>query len=497
MAAVTRRYVLLPTGGVRAAERRWFVTTQAIPSISSLEDPVSVALDAASGEEVRVIDTTREDGPKLVELSDDAATALNAAGTGVRAVPEVVYGLPDPRPQPLGGATAALAAAKTALQVSCTDAAGRQPVPDVRVVAFTDFTHRVGDAGDTDAGGTVTLRLAGAVVERLYAYPPAGHWGAFRTALRTTVPVALPLEPVDLSFVDAVRSYYGSSRFDASTGVTVGVLDTGVGPHSDLNVAGGVNTVTGEQPADYADIEGHGTHVAGLIGSNGAPPTGLRGVAPDVQIRVYRVFGSGGQGATNYAILKALILAVGDGCDIVNLSLGGGPHDPIVEEGIRDAREEGMLTVIAAGNDGRSVVSYPAAYRFATPVTAMGREGSYPSGSVDEASVLRPPSSTVDSKEFIADFSNIGQQVFATGPGVGVLSTLPNNTFGPMSGTSMAAPVLAAVAACLLSRDSAVFGMRSNRARGDAIEELLAKACTPRGFGSIYEGRGLPDPATI
>lgn len=494
---MTRRYVLLPTRGVRATEQRWYLTTQSLPRVTSLQRPVSVRLNVAPDEEVRVIDTTREDGPRLVELSDSAADALNARGTGMRAVPEVVYGLPDPRPQPLGGATAALASATTTVQITCLDAHNNQAVPTVRVVAFTDFTNRIGDEGDTDASGTVTLHLASSAVERLYAYAPAGHWGAFRTALSASAPITVRLEPVDLSFVDAVRSYYGSSHFDPSAGVTVGVLDTGVGPHSDLNIVAGVNTVTGEKATDYEDIEGHGTHVAGLIGSNGTPPTGLRGVAPDISIRVYRVFGQDGQGATNYAVLKALIRAADDRCDIVNLSLGGGPYDQVVEEAVRDAREQGMLAVIATGNDGRGIVNYPAAYQYAVPVSAMGCEGTYPAGSADEASVLRPPSSTADVKEFIADFSNIGQQVFATGPGVGVLSTLPNNNFGPMSGTSMAAPVVSGAAACLLSRDPAVFAMARDHARGDAIEALLAKACTPRGFGSIYEGRGLPDPAMI
>ena len=124
-------------------------------------------------------------------------------------------------------------------------------------------------------------------------------------------------------------------------------------------------------------------------------------------------------------------------------------------------------------------------------------EGTYPAGSVDDSAVLRPPTSTIDPKEFIADFSNIGNQVVATGPGVGVLSTLPGNAFGPMSGTSMAAPVVAGTAACLLSRDATTFKMPRNRPRGDAIEALVASACAPRVFGAIYEGRGLPDPAKI
>jgi subtilisin len=494
---MTHRYVLLPARGVRATEPPSLSALTAIPPVNSLSQPLNIALDVAPEHEIRVIDTTQEDGPKLVELSVDAASALNAEGTGLRAVPEVVYALPDARPQPLGGATATLAAAATVLQVTCTDAKTGNPVSDVRVVAFTDFANRRGDMGDTDAAGTVTLQLASAAIERLYAYPPAGHWGAYRAAASAAAPITLALEPVDLSFVDAVRSYYGNSNYDPTTGVTVGVLDTGVGPHTDLNVVGGTNTVTGQRAGDYADVVGHGTHVAGLIGSNGTPPAGLRGVAPDVPIRVYRVFGSDDGGATNYAILKALIRAAADQCDIVNLSLGGGPYDQIVEEAIQDARNQGMLTVIATGNDGRGVVSYPAAYQFATPVTAMGREGTYPAGSVDDAAVLRPPNSTADPTEFIADFSNIGNQVAATGLGVGVLSTLPGNAFGPMSGTSMAAPVVAGTAACLLSRDPNTFGMARGRPRGDAIEGMLAEACAPRGFGAIYEGRGLPDPAKI
>jgi subtilisin len=127
--------------------------------------------------------------------------------------------------------------------------------------------------------------------------------------------------------------------------------------------------------------------VAGLIGASG----GLRGVAPGALIHPYRVFPANGDGATNYAILKAMIYAGWAQCDIVNLSLGGGPYDDIVAEAIQDARNQGMLVVIAAGNDGRSAVSYPAAYAGALAVSAMGREGTFPAGSLHEAEVQRPP----------------------------------------------------------------------------------------------------------
>jgi subtilisin family serine protease len=495
-----RQYVLLPRQGVTTDAGPAFAALTTLPHTHSTGPAAEVALSVAyAGQPVRVIDTTAENGPKLVELDEATAAAVNAPNSPLRAVPVVEYGRPDPAPRPVGGATIALAAGATgvAATVACTDAVTGTAIPDARVIAFTDFVQRIGDEGITDTSGTVTLQLASTSIERLYVYPAAGYWGALQQTLSAAGPITVALTPVDLTFVDAVRSYYGSSRFNLAANVIVGVVDTGVGPHLDLNVVGGHNTVTGEPAADYQDGDIHGTHVAGLVGANGAPPTGLRGVAPGVAIRSYRVFpGAGGGGATNYAILKALIFAAQDQCDIVNLSLGGGPYDDIVFEAIGDARNQGMFVVIAAGNDHRKPVSYPAAYPGATAVTAMGREGTWV-GTLHDGDVLRPPTSTADPNEFIAAFSNMGPEIAVTGLGVGVLSTLPNNRFGPLSGTSMAAPVVAGAAASLLSQDTVVYGMPRNRARSDAIEKLLQSNCVNRGFGAIYEGYGLPDPATV
>jgi subtilisin len=192
-----------------------------------------------------------------------------------------------------------------------------------------------------------------------------------------------------------------------------------------------------------------------------------------------------------------MIFAAADDCDIINLSLGGGPHDFIVEESINDARNQGMLVVIAAGNDDRRPVNYPAAYAGATAVSAMGREGTFPAGSLEEADVLRPPYATQDPTEFIAAFSNIGPQIAVTGLGVGALSTLPNNLYGPLSGTSMASPVVTGAAASMLSQNSMIHNMARNRARSDAIERMLQTQCVRRGFGSVCEGYGLPSPAVV
>src|SRR5262249_1865584 len=134
--------------------------------------------------------------------------------------------------------------------------------------------------------------------------------------------------PIDLGFVDCVRHFYGNAATTVGQGVKVGVVDCGVdGTHPDLRLDGGENTVVGEHPADFGDNGiHHGTHVAGIIAARGTPPAGIRGVAPDVILRSYRVFPRHVEGvkdgASNFSIAKAIDRAVADGCDLINLSLG-------------------------------------------------------------------------------------------------------------------------------------------------------------------------------
>jgi len=441
-------------------------------------------------DDINVLDVANENGPRLVETSSRTADLINASPVPIRALPLIEYPRPRLHPyrlqtanvQPAGGGTTTF---------TVVDAQSGAPVAGAYMVAFTNFASRQGADGTSDAQGKVSLSLRGGTIDRLYLYGPPNHWGAYRAGI-SVANMNIAIEPVDLSYVDSVRHFYANSRFNAGAGVVVGVLDTGCGPHPDLNVTGGCATVTGEPSHDFSDNDVHGTHVAGLIGASG----GLRGVAPGVEIRSYRVFPRGG-GATNYAILKAMFAAAADGCDIVNLSLGGGPYDEVVAEAIQDARNQGMLVVVAAGNDERQAVSFPAAHQGAIAVSAMGCEGTFPQGSVEEGDIQRPPASQVDPAEFIAAFSNIGPQICLTAPGVGTLSTLPQGAYGPMSGTSMAAPVAAGAAASLLSQDPAVLAMQRNRSRSDALYNLVVQNCVRRRFGQQFEGFGLPDPGVV
>jgi subtilisin len=98
---------------------------------------------------------------------------------------------------------------------------------------------------------------------------------------------------------------------------------------------------------------------------------------------------------------------------------------------------------------------------------------------------------------FVADFSNVGPQISAIGLGVGVISTLPGNDIGVMSGTSMAAPMIAGCAASLLSQFPAIYGMPRDLARSQAITRLVNSNCAKVFSNVIYEGFGLPDSTVV
>jgi subtilisin len=193
--------------------------------------------------------------------------------------------------------------------------------------------------------------------------------------------------------------------------------------------------------------------------------------------------------ATNFAIAKAIDQAVRDKCDLINMSLGGGAPDPLVEDAIAEARAAGALVIIASGNEGRKPVSFPANHPLAVAVSAMGRTGTFPPDTPQAIAIDKPFGS--DKREFIATFSNIGTQTALTGPGVGIVSTVPGG-YAVMDGTSMACPAATGVAAVLLGTDSALLARKRDQSRSDEIARLVLARAKPRGFGPEYEGQGLP-----
>jgi len=442
-----------------------------------------------------IIDSVQENGPKLVEAPESAPLAVQAAPIGFRLAPLREYRIAlvaSFAPTPAPGASAAAAVA-----ISVVDAVSGAPIAGANVTAFTDFAKNEGAASATDSSGTARLALGNppVAVERLYISPPRnGYWGHYATSLRISPGDQFSLRRIDLTAGDVVRQMYAAAAPTDGAGVKVGVIDTGIDlHHPDLAVASGRNTAHGESAAHYGDNGlGHGTHVAGIIASRGSLPAGITGLAPGVTLSSYRVFAANQQTTTNYEILKAMILAVNDGCDILNLSLGGVPADDVMRDAIQDAADQGVLVVAAAGNDNRQAVNFPAAYAPGLAVTAFGKIGSFPAGTYDDCYVCATPASTTDPGLFIAAFSNIGPEVFFAAPGVGVISTISGGGYGAMSGTSMATPVVTGIAARTLARSAAIQSMNRDTFRTRALTNALSASALNLGFPFNYQGFGRP-----
>ena len=494
------QFILLPARGLKgsgastASQRNFFLQA------NSARATAGARMQLAGGavpRSMRIIDSIHEDGAKLVELAPEALPALRAAQPGIRIVPLRYY---EPaRTQRMRLASSSGAAAHvTATQswnVTVVDRTTKQPIEGVSVVAFRNFASRIGAEGTTDAHGRclLTFDTKPQSVERLYAYARGGYWSGFREALSTSADYTVDLEQVTPASPDGLQFYYPTPAADSDgSGVCVGVVDTGVAlTHPDLHVDGGANTVVGEASHDFGDNgeEGHGTHVAGIIAAHGQHPNGMRGLAPDVKLRSYRVFGQGQGQASNYAIAKAIDRAIADGCDLINLSLGGSADDEATRAAIEDANAQGVVVIAAAGNDGHQPVSYPAADPHAIAVTALGRLGTFPKDSVDMGDVGKPfgPSG----EDYIALFSNIGPQVDLTAPGVAIVSTLPPATYGALSGTSMACPAVTGFAAKLLSSNGGILTAARDAARAEAIMSAMLKSAVSLELGPEYEGHGL------
>lgn len=488
-ASAIEQYVLLPPQGLRARGRVATAGVQAfLRSVEAGAQELSTA--ARRGVRFRVVDSLGPDGAKLIEATAGDALALRALQPTMRLAP-VVYYQPAIAPRRQVG-TPVVAPASTTITLRVVSATDGAPVSGAVVVALTSVAAGTGAQAITDAAGEVELPLGDlAVLERLYVYPTSAFWTLRKDGLTLSDGARVGLRPLDLGYTDCLRYHYPDVSHDAGEGVTVGVVDTGVAGHPDLVIDGGANTARGEDPDDFGDNgAGHGTHVAGIIAARGVPPTGIRGVAPGVRLRSYRVFAEGSNDASNFAVIKAVDQAVADGCDLVNMSLGGPSFDPVLKAAVEDARAGGSVCVCAAGNDGRAPVAYPAADEMAVAVSALGRIGTFPEDAAEVDTVAAPYGS--DEADFIGAFSNIGPQMDLTGPGVAIISTIPGG-YTEISGTSMACPAVTGMAARLLASSETLAAERDAE-RSEAIVAMLYASARDRGFPDPFEGHGLPQP---
>ncbi|MBA4116278.1 MAG: S8 family serine peptidase, partial [Rubrobacter sp.] len=217
-----------------------------------------------------------------------------------------------------------------------------------------------------------------------------------------------------------------------------GVDDDGNGYIDDVNGYDFFNddaTVYDPDPVSGAGDD-HGTHVAGTIAAEGNNNLGVVGVNWRTRIMPLKFPGPNG-GSTSDAI-KALDYAVAEGAKISNNSWGGGGSPQALLEAIKKADASGHLFVTAAGNGGADGIGDD---NDATP--------QYPS-SYNSPNIISV--AATNNRDALASFSNYGfSSVDVAAPGVGILSTVPNNAYASYSGTSMATPRVTGAAALLRS----------------------------------------------
>ena len=277
---------------------------------------------------------------------------------------------------------------------------------------------------------------------------------------------------VEVALEDSVPQIHAPEAWAAGydgVGTTVAVLDTGYDPtHPDLQgrVGAAVNFTT---DSSVTDGNGHGTHVASTVGGSGAASGGLRkGVAPGTSLMVGKVLSDGGYGEDSW-VLAGMVWAVNEGADVVSMSLGGDTDDgssPLALAINELSATSDSLFVVAAGNNGGNGPS---------TVTAPG--------SADAALTV----GAVDVHDVMAGFSSRGPR-FRNGalkpevvaPGVDVtaaraagteLGPIVDDAYTTISGTSMATPHVAGLAAMIKQHHPAW--------DGEQIKSVIANSTVP------------------
>lgn len=268
-------------------------------------------------------------------------------------------------------------------------------------------------------------------------------------------------------------------------GVVVAVLDTGVAyeDHDDFRQVPDLRGTKFVEGYDFVnkdrhanDDHGHGTHVAGTIAQATNNGEGVAGVAFEAAIMPIKVLDHFG-GGTSADIADAIRWAADHGANVINMSLGGGGRSVVMEKAVEYARKKGVVVVCAAGNGGRGVVEYPAAYPGSVAVAAVG-----------------PGSQR-------APYSSWGKELDVAAPGgdksQGEAAGVVQNTIDPQDvsravyasyqGTSMATPHVAGVAALLFA---------AGAKNPDQVEKALFLSAHPpkgaTGWTDQY-GHGLID----
>lgn len=320
-----------------------------------------------------------------------------------------------------------------------------------------------------------------------------------------------------------IKSDLANEITDGSPDVLVGVLDSGIDPvHPDLaaniDVANSVNCTNAGRPDTsptgwFPTTSSHGTHVAGIIGA-ARNDVGIVGVAPNVRMASVKVVNDAGSIYPEYAICGFMWAGM-KGMDVTNNSYyidpmqfwcGDQPDQlavmKAVERAVNWSTKAGVVHAAAAGN-----ASYDLANKTTddvSPNDVAGIEREINNGCKDMPTELDGvvTVASTDQAGKLSSFSNRGLNVIdVAAPGSRILSTLPNNTYGLLSGTSMASPQVAGVLALMKSQHPGWKpGQLISELRKQAEDHACMPSATPKGAectGTVennsYYGEGIVD----
>ncbi len=270
--------------------------------------------------------------------------------------------------------------------------------------------------------GPVTARAAQAsatdprVAEQwaLQGDAPMGIDSAWRQTTGADVTVAIIDSGTDLGHPDLAPNFWTNPGEVGGNGVD----DDGNGYVDDVH---GYDFV--DNDGTPQDTNGHGTHVAGIVGARGGNGIGVSGVAWQARLMTIRVLDGQARGTTA-AVAAGLRYAVDNGARIVNLSLAGPTSTPDLEAAVHYARAHGVLIVVAVGNDGADLAASP----------------TYPAAYGDD-NVLGIAATTRDGG--LSSVSDYGAGADVAAPGEQILATALGGGYEWRTGTSMAAPEVA------------------------------------------------------
>jgi len=247
-----------------------------------------------------------------------------------------------------------------------------------------------------------------------------------------------------------------NDRRESGHGIKVAILDTGI----DINH----ESLYG---LDYSEVSlldngidagiGHGTGIASIIAGQ---TDEFLGLAPSSEVLSVKVLNSDGVG-DSFTIAKGIILAVDQGSDIINLSLGGFSSSAAMDQAIQYAKSKDVLLVSAVGNDGTEGVLYPARHKDVIAV------------------------SSVDAKSRVSSFASYGPEVDLAAPGVGIVTAWEDNHFVEFSGTSIATAFVTGALAHELSKSPS----QNKNVIIEALYSNLDEAEKPG--KDIWAGRGV------